>query len=216
MFTGLVEEIGRIEAVTPLGEDIRLAVACEAILPGLRPGDSIAVDGCCLTAETITATGFTAYASPETLRKTSLGARAPGAGVNLERSLTLEKRLGGHLVQGHVDATGTFLSARETGNAWELRLRAPREVTRLSIPKGSIAIDGISLTIVDLLEDEISAWIIPETWRRTTLHERGPGDRMNLEADMIGKYVHRFLETSGLAPDADARLRALLEQNRGE
>lgn len=195
MFTGIVEEVGRILSINPLGESIRLEVECSTILDGLRTGDSIAVDGCCLTAETITAQGFTAFASPETMRKTSLGERVVGDGVNLERALALGTRLGGHMVSGHVDETGRFLSLTPQGKAWELRIEAPPAIIRSSIPKGSICIDGISLTIVDLTEREISAWIIPETIERTTLAQKRPGQRVNLESDLIGKYVFRFLET---------------------
>jgi len=212
MFTGLIEEIGRLRVVAPAGGDMRLSIACAAIMPGMRRGDSIAVDGCCLTAETIEPWGFTAYASPETLRKTSLGERSPGDAMNLERALALGARLGGHIVSGHVDATGTFRLARQVERAWELRIGAPREIITASIAKGSIAIDGISLTIVDLADDELSAWIIPETWERTTLSLRKPGQRVNLESDLLGKYVYRFLETRepGTA-EKDARLRELME-----
>ena len=213
MFTGLIEEIGTLKSVSPMGSDIRLAITCEEILGGISPGSSISVDGCCLTVETVDSSGFTAYASPETMKKTSLGERQPGNGLNLERAMTLGGRLGGHLVAGHVDATGEFLSARQVDNAWELRVRAPREIIEQTIPKGSIAIDGISLTVVDLMDEEISSWIIPETWNRTSLAQKRPGQRVNLESDMIGKYVFRFLQVREEDPrERDDRLRSLLEQ----
>ena len=213
MFTGLIEEVGEVRAVTASGKSLRLDVHCPKIADGARTGDSIAVDGVCLTAETVSADGFTCYASPETMRLTALGDRKAGSRVNLERALALGDRLGGHLVSGHVDATGEFLSARAVDQSWELRIRAPREITRLSVKKGSITIDGISLTIVDLLDDEISAWIIPETWTRTTLSLRRPGDRINLESDLVGKYIARLVEGSWLGSQArDANLAKLLEQ----
>lgn len=212
MFTGIIEDTGTLLEIRPDGSSIRLAIDSQAVMPGARPGDSIAVDGCCLTAETVSNTGFTAYASPETMRKTSLGDRRPGDRVNLERAMILGARLGGHLVSGHVDATGRFRSAKETDNAWEVWVEAPPEVIRQSIPKGSIAVDGISLTIVDLTADAFSLWIIPETWRRTTLSLRKPGQRINLETDLIGKYVYRFLETKEQDPaEKDKKLRELLE-----
>lgn len=211
MFTGLIEEVGTIARIERGADRARLRVECRAIMEGTRPGDSIAVDGCCLTAETVEAAAFTAYASPETMRRTSLGDRREGDPVNLERAMALGQRLGGHLVSGHVDATGTFADAREQSDAWELRFAAPPEIIRLCVAKGSIAIDGISLTVAEVAADSFTVWIIPETWRRTTLSRRRPGDRVNLESDLIGKYVFRFLETSGGAPAAsDRRLAEML------
>jgi riboflavin synthase len=213
MFTGLIEELGTVRSVTSQGASMRLEIECPRITAGARTGDSIAVDGVCLTAESVSAAGFTAYASPETMRLTALGDRRAGSSVNLERALALGDRLGGHLVSGHVDATGEFRSARLVDQSWEIRIRAPREITRLSVRKGSITIDGISLTIVDLSDDEWSAWIIPETWTRTTLSQRRPGDRVNLESDLIGKYVARLMEGSWLGTQQrDATLSKLLEQ----
>lgn len=213
MFTGLIEEIGKIERVEKIGSDIRLRIACGGILEDMETGASIAVDGCCLTVERIDNKGFTAYASPETMSKTSLGERTPGEEVNLERAMTLGSRLGGHLVAGHVDATGDFVSSRKVEKAWEVRISAPPSIINLSVPKGSIAIDGISLTIVDLTETEFSAWIIPETWERTTLSGKKPGQKVNLESDLIGKYVYRFLEARFSGSEAsDERIRGLLEQ----
>ncbi len=195
MFTGLVEEVGTVVSIQPQGKSIRVMLACEAIREGMRVGDSIAVDGCCLTAETVDSTGFSVFASPETMAKTSLGDRRPGDGVNLERAMALGDRVGGHLVSGHVDTTGNFRSVVAHDGSWEIRIAAPAEILRVSIPKGSITVDGISLTIVDLTPEEFSVWIIPETWRKTTLSVRKPGDRVNLESDLIGKYVARLLET---------------------
>ncbi|CAN5295946.1 riboflavin synthase [soil metagenome] len=211
MFTGIIEEIGTLRSIEPLGKSIRIEVA--TTFAGIQRGDSISVDGVCLTAEEIVSGGFTLFASPETMDKSSLGGRRVGDGVNLERALTLQTRLGGHLVSGHVDATGTFASARFDNGAHEIRIAAPPEILRQCIAKGSVAIDGISLTIVDLTEKEISAWIIPETWKKTTLSNRKPGDRVNLETDLIGKYVFRFLQTQGSDVEKkDGALKDLLEK----
>jgi riboflavin synthase len=215
MFTGIIEEIGVLSSIEPLGSDVRLTISCRKVLEDARRGDSIAVDGCCLTVETIEGCCFTAYASPETLKKTSLGDRKRGDGVNLERALAFGARLGGHLVSGHVDTTGIFRSATKSGKAIEIRVEAPREILDFSVPKGSIAIDGISLTIVDLTARDFSCWIIPETWERTTLGRKRPGDRVNLESDLIGKYVNRWMETRhGISPDTnrekDRRISELL------
>jgi riboflavin synthase len=194
MFTGIIEEIGTLKSITPMGDSIRLSIGCKKILDDFQTGDSISVSGCCLTAETIDSSGFTAFATPETMKKTALGDRKIGDGVNLERALTLSTRLGGHLVSGHVDATGTFKSAKRHGEAIEVWIEAPGEIISQSINKGSIATDGISLTIVELTDSAFSIWVIPETWERTTLSQRQPGERINLESDLIGKYVYRFLE----------------------
>ena len=178
-----------------MGDSIRLTIGCQKILGDLQTGDSIAVAGCCLTAETIDKYGFTAFATPETMKKTSLGDRKIGEGLNLERALTLSTRLGGHLVSGHVDAAGIFQSTKHHGEAFEVWIEAPKEIINHSIVKGSIATDGISLTIVELTDSAFSIWVIPETWERTTLSHRKPGERINLETDLIGKYIYRFLET---------------------
>lgn len=210
MFTGIIEEIGRIQSLTPSGASVRLFVNCSEILPGMRIGDSIAVDGVCLTAESVEKNGFSAFASPETLKKTSLGERLGGDGVNLERALSMGSRLGGHMVSGHVDTTGHFKSARTVDNAYEVRIAAPREILQQSIPKGSITVDGISLTIVDLTDDDFSLWIIPETWKKTTLSQRKAGQKVNLESDLIGKYIYRFMETR--AGSRDAAIEDLLKK----
>lgn len=214
MFTGIIEEVGSLSALKPKGASVEITVGCRVILEGLRRGDSIAVDGCCLTVEEFNASGFRAHASPETLEKTSLGDRRPGDGVNLERALALGGRLGGHLVSGHVDGTGAFQSARKADQSWETTFTAPRPLLGQCIQKGSIAIDGVSLTIASLGEDSFTVWLIPETWERTTLSRKKPGERVNLETDMIGKYVHRFLEQSLAVPadpaEKDRRLADLL------
>lgn len=194
MFTGLIQAIGTVESIRERGSGVEVRVGAAQWAGLLAHGESIAVDGCCLTVEEFDAGGFSVFASPETMAKTSLGDRRAGDGVNLERALALGDRLGGHLVSGHVDGTGRFRSARETGEAWEVWIEAPGELLRQCIAKGSVAVDGISLTIVELTHEAFSLWIIPETWERTTLSRRRPGDRVNIETDMIGKFVFRYLE----------------------
>lgn len=203
MFTGIVEEIGEVVAHEPLDSGARFGIRAGAILDGAQRGESIAVDGCCLTAEEIVGDTFRVFASLETLRKTTLGDRPAGSRVNLERAMRLDARLGGHLVSGHVDATGSFIEARPVGDAHEVWIAAPPEIISHCIAKGSICVDGISLTLVDVRDDRFSLWIIPETWTRTTLSLRRAGDRVNLESDLIAKYIFRFMERhNGSAPGA--------------
>jgi len=212
MFTGLVEEIGTIKRVTRLDAGARFVIGASTIMSDMARGDSISIDGCCLTAEEFTSDEFTVFASLETLRRTTLGHRDVGSKVNLERALTLSKRLGGHLVSGHVDAPGAFLSANKTGDAYEVWIGAPPEIISHCVQKGSITVDGISLTVVEVHDDRFSLWIIPETWERTTLSLRSAGDAVNLESDLIAKYVFRLMEYRDGAPAAkDRRLADLLE-----
>ncbi len=211
MFTGLIEETGQVESIRAEGRSVRLSIRCSRILPSSQSGDSICVDGCCLTAEQISAGGFSAFASPETMKKTSLGERKPGDAVNLERSLTLQTRLGGHLVTGHVDGTGVIRDIGALSQAWEVRVEAPADLLGQLVPKGSVAVDGISLTVVDVTGEDFSLWIIPETWKRTTLSQRRPGARVNIETDLIGKYVQRFMEQRFGPAERDRRLRELLQ-----
>lgn len=216
VFTGIIEEMGRVASLREAGSSVELMVKCRTILEGMRRGDSIAVDGCCLTVEAFDSAGFTAHASPETLAKTSLGDRRGGDSVNLERAMALGGRLGGHLVSGHVDGTGLFRSARAVDQSWETTFEAPPALLAQCITKGSIAVDGISLTIASLTRDSFTVWIIPETWERTTIPQRRAGDRVNLETDMIGKYVFRFLEQAGQSPaDPAEKERRIAELLRG-
>jgi riboflavin synthase len=196
MFTGLVQALGTFVSAATRGSGVELRIDTDGFTDYVR-GESIAVDGCCLTVETFDARGFTLFASPETLAKTTLGERRAGDAVNLERALAVGDRLGGHMVAGHVDATGSLRGARDLGEAWEVWIDAPDDILRLCVPKGSIAVDGISLTLVEVTERGFSLWIIPETWARTTLSRRRPGDRVNLETDVVGKYVFRALEVMG-------------------
>lgn len=194
MFTGLIQTIGEITAIRSRGSGTEVIIATPDFAGQLALGESIAVDGCCLTVESVEGAEFSLFASPETMAKTTLGDREVGDGVNLERALALGDRLGGHLVSGHVDGTGAIRSVRELGDAWEVWLDVPPTIANQSIPKGSITVDGISLTVVGLETTGVSLWIIPETWKRTTLSRKGPGARVNLESDLIGKYVQRCLE----------------------
>ncbi|UGQ13047.1 riboflavin synthase [Yinghuangia sp. ASG 101] len=200
MFTGIVEELGEIVAVEQLGDSARLTVRGPLVTAGARHGDSIAVNGVCLTVvdekiDPVDAT-FTADVMAETLRRSSLGALAAGSRVNLERPMALGGRLGGHLVQGHVDGMGAIIS-RTPGEHWEVvEISLPAELARYVVDKGSITVDGISLTVVDAGADRFTVSLIPTTLALTTLGVKRPGDPVNLEVDVIAKYVER-LQTHG-------------------
>ena len=169
--------------------------------PTLRRGESVAVDGCCLTVESRTNRTFTAFGSPETLSRTTLGGKSPGAPVNLERALSIGDRLGGHLVSGHVDGIGRVVSIRSAGGrSWEYCFEIPEALAGEVVSKGSIAIDGVSLTVARLEETRVTVAVIPETYRRTTLSRKREGDAVNVETDLIGKYVFRQLAGMGMAP----------------
>lgn len=194
MFTGIVEELGAIGAVDRLIDSVRLTVDAELVLEDTRPGDSIAVNGCCLTVVTCGEGSWTADVMQETLDKTSLADIEPGDRVNLERAVTAQTRLGGHIVQGHVDGVGTVVE-RTPSEHWEVvRVSAPAELLRYLVPKGSITVDGVSLTVVEVDTDSFTVSLIPETLTRTTLGGRAPGSLVNLEVDVIAKYVERMLE----------------------
>ena len=189
MFTGIIEELGTIETTGP-----RLTVRCSAVMDDLTEGASVAVNGVCLTAVGLRPGSFSADLAPETLRRTNLGDLHAGSRVNLERPLLPTSRLSGHIVQGHVDATGEFLSMSSLGDEnWWLKIRVPEELDRFLVYKGSIAIDGISLTIAALEADILSVTIIPHTWRNTTLGGYSAGARLNLECDVLAKHVEKLL-----------------------
>lgn len=194
MFTGIIEEVGTIAAVEPRDAGARLRVACRVALEGSRTGDSIAVNGVCLTAVDLTGDSFAADLAPETLRRSNLGDLRPGSLVNLERPLLPTSRLSGHIVQGHVDGTGELLLLDALGDDnWWLRVRVPEDLLPYLVFKGSISLDGISLTIAALEGDVVSATIIPHTYESTSLRGRRPGDRLNIEADVIAKHVERLV-----------------------
>lgn len=199
MFTGIVEELGTVTSVTPNGDSMVLEVAARQVLEGTGLGDSIAVNGCCLTVTSILTddagapVGWTADAMAETLAKTSLSTAVPGAVVNLERAMAMGERLGGHIVQGHVDGVGHVL-ARTPGDAWELvEISLPDHLSRYLVDKGSITVDGVSLTVVTAGPDSFTVSLIPETLARTTLGTRTVGEPVNLEADILAKHVEKLL-----------------------
>ena len=193
MFTGLVSDVGRIVSADTTADGQRLEV--ETRLAGeLAEGDSVAVNGVCLTATAVTAAGFTADAMHETLRRTSLGAAVAAGRVNLELPLRASDRLGGHVVQGHVDGVGTVRSIEPEGFARVVTIEAPAELLRYVVEKGSIAIDGVSLTVSRLDDDALAVSLIPETLERTTLGAARPGTPVNLEVDVLAKYVERLVQ----------------------
>lgn len=192
MFTGLVEEVGRV-VVLEEGEMLRIGVAARRVSGDAREGDSVSVNGACLTVGAVSGETLFFYAMPETLRRTSLGALAEGGGVNLERAMGAHDRFGGHIVQGHVDGVGEVVGVRPEGDAEIWEFAAPPEVLRYTVEKGSICVDGISLTVVSVGERSFTVSILPQTRTNTNLRERRVGDRVNLEADVIGKYVERLL-----------------------
>ena len=193
MFTGIVEELGTVEAIEDQGDAVRLSVRGPLVTEDADLGDSIAVNGCCLTVVTNVGGVFTADVMRETLAKTALGTFASGTRVNLERAVTPTTRLGGHIVQGHVDGTGAIV-AREPSEHWELvTISVPAELERYLVAKGSITVDGISLTVVEVADGAFTVSLIPETLARTTLGFKQPGDVVNLEADVIAKYVEKMV-----------------------
>jgi riboflavin synthase len=193
MFTGIVEELGTVTAVEDQGDAIRLTIASEVTLSDAGLGDSIAVNGCCLTVAERTDTTWTADVMAETLAKTSIGSLAAGDRVNLERAVTAEKRLGGHVVQGHVDAVGEVV-ARTPSEHWEIvEIKMPDELGRYLVDKGSITVDGTSLTVVEAGDHTFTVSLIPETLARTTLGFRAVGDQVNLEVDVIAKHVEKLV-----------------------
>ncbi len=194
MFTGIIEELGKVRSVEERGENARIVIEARLVVQGSSQGDSIAVNGVCLTALDITSDSFAADVSKETLRRSTLGTLKPGAGVNLERSVTAEARLGGHIVQGHVDGRGQLLGIEDHGESWTVRFGYPADIARYLVFKGSIAVEGISLTIAALTGEYFEVAIIPKTWELTNLSQLKVGDPVNLEVDVIGKYVERLLE----------------------
>ena len=193
MFTGIIEELGLVRSIEQRDENAYLVIEARVVTEGTNHGDSIAVNGVCLTALDIHDDSFAADVSRETLLRSTLGNLEPGTPVNLERSVTPATRLGGHIVQGHVDARGKFVSVEDHGESWTVRIGFPPEIARYLVFKGSVAVEGISLTIANLADDYFEVAIIPKTWEVTNLSRLKPGDSVNLEVDVIGKYVERLL-----------------------
>ena len=204
MFTGIVEELGRVVRLETVEDSARLTVEAPTVTQDVNLGDSVSVNGCCLTVTAVHGSTFTADLMAETLTRTTLGSQAPGDPVNLERALRASDRLGGHIVQGHVDATAEVLD-HHRGEHWDLlRIGLPQEIARYVAVKGSVALDGVSLTVVNVVDASdvapvpgagasLSVGLIPETLRRTTLGSRRPGERVNLEVDVMAKYTERLL-----------------------
>jgi riboflavin synthase len=193
MFTGIIEELGSVRSIEERGENAHIVIAAKIVTAGTNHGDSISVNGVCLTALDIHDDSFAADVSRETLLRSTLGTLKPGTRVNLERAVTPATRLGGHIVQGHVDARGQFISVADHGESWTVRIGYPREIAHYLVFKGSVAVEGISLTIANLADDYFEVAIIPKTWEMTNLSQLEPGDSVNLEVDVIGKYVERLL-----------------------
>lgn len=192
MFTGLIQDVGTIASLDAGAEGARLRIAT-SLAAAIEPGDSVAVNGACLTATTIDGNGFETEAMNQTLEVTSLGGLGVGDRVNLELAMKASDRLGGHIVQGHVDGVGEVASAEEDGFARRLRVALAPELLRYAIDKGSITLDGVSLTIAELGEDWLEVSLIPETLERTTLGEASPGRKLNVECDVIAKHVERLM-----------------------
>jgi len=198
MFTGIIEELGRVRSIEKSGEDARIVIEARTVTQEANDGDSIAVNGVCLTALDITKNSFAADCSKETLQRSTLGRLKEGVPVNLERAVTPATRLGGHIVQGHVDARGIFKVAIDHGGSWTVRIGYPPEVARYLVFKGSITVEGISLTIAGLTDDYFEIAVIPKTWEVTNFSHLRPNDEVNLEVDIIAKYVERILTYSPL------------------
>jgi len=196
MFTGIIEELGSVRGIEERGENARIVISANVVTEGTNHGDSISVNGVCLTALDIQPDSFAADVSRETLLRSTLGSLRPGSPVNLERAVTPATRLGGHIVQGHVDARGRFTSVEDHDESWTVKVAYPKEIARYLVFKGSVAVEGISLTIAGLTDDHFEIAIIPKTWEVTNLSHLKPGDEVNLEVDVIGKYVERLLARS--------------------
>lgn len=194
MFTGIIEELGTIQTITSAHDGARIMVQAPTILADARIGDSIAVNGVCLTVVEKTVSTFVADVSAETLRRTSLKQIQTGGKINLERPMTPSARFGGHIVQGHVDGMGEFQSAKAVGDSWVVRIGFPAELSKYIVEKGSITVDGISLTVAALGDDWFEIAVIPHTWKVTNLSSLKPGQAVNLEVDIIAKYVERMLQ----------------------
>ena len=200
MFSGIVEEMGAVSVLSKGLASTRLTIMASTVMADLTIGASVSVNGVCLTAVVRTDDDFSVDVSPETLAVTTLGNLATGSPVNLERAMKLNERIGGHMVSGHVDGIGAIRSRHQDGNALVLEIEAPKDILRLCVQKGSITVDGISLTINEVTERSFLVAIIPHTAKVTTLGLKQVGDQVNLESDLIGKYVERLLQDRGLLP----------------
>ena len=193
MFTGIIEELGRVASIEMRKGGSHIMIEASLVTSDSKDGDSLAVNGVCLTALDVSSEGFAADVSQETLHRSTLGDLEHGSRVNLERAVTPTTRLGGHILQGHVDGRGTFRSAERHGDFYTVRIGFPRELAQYFVYKGSVAVEGISLTIASLDDDSFDIAVIPKTWQLTNLSTLKPGDTVNLEADILAKYVERMM-----------------------
>jgi riboflavin synthase len=213
IFTGLIIEVGRVRQIRRRDDGVYLVIEARKVLEGTRIGDSISINGVDLTVIEMSADSFSADASIETLKRSTLGELRVGNRVNLERALAVGERLGGHMVQGHVDGTGELVSVAPEGNAYRMRFRFTRELGRYIAMKGSITVDGISLTVAALGDDWFEVAIIPHTWRETSLSDLKSGGRVNLEVDVLAKYVERLmLNEQAPAAQTELTVEDLIEQ----
>lgn len=210
MFTGIIEEVGHVKSLRRGARSFTLEVEASLVMEDTRVGDSIATNGVCLTVTSLTGHGFTADVMPETVMRTALGELVPGSPVNLERALSLQTRLGGHIVSGHIDGTGRISDRRQDDTALWLTVECDSSLLRYIIQKGSITIQGVSLTVARVEDRSFAVSLIPHTQAATTLHQAKVGDKVNLENDVIAKYVEKLL---GKEADRDSDLMAKLARN---
>lgn len=196
MFTGIVEEIGKIKEFQRLSKGARISVECKQVLTGTKIGDSIAINGCCQTVTSLGPDYFTADVSEETLKVTNFSLLKKGVNVNLERALTPTSRMGGHIVQGHIDCTGKFLGEEKLAEFYNLTFEIPQNELKYLVKKGSVAINGVSLTVAELNGNTVKVAVIPHTWENTTLKDLSNGEFVNIETDILGRYVENFLSAS--------------------
>lgn len=206
MFTGIVEEVGRIRRVQSGTGSGEIEIQADKVLKQTKVGDSISVNGVCLTVTSLQKDGFCADVMPETLRRSNLGSLGAGAPVDLERAMAADGRFGGHIVTGHIDGMGRIVSMRKEGNAVWVRITAARQILKLIVEKGSIAIDGISLTVARVSEEDFEVSIIPHTGNETVLLAKKPGDPVNLENDILGKYIQKLMNFTETDEPAESRI----------
>ena len=206
MFTGIVEEVGTIRSVVSGGSSGEIAINARTVLENTKIGDSIAVNGVCLTVTKMTDGGFTADVMPETLRRANLGGLHIGDSVNLERAMAADGRFGGHIVSGHIDGVGNVAEMKKESNAVWVKISADKDILRLIVEKGSIAIDGISLTVAEVSDRDFSVSIIPHTGSETTLLKKKIGDKVNLENDIVGKYVEKLLQPKSVPSKTESKI----------
>ncbi len=206
MFTGIIEEVGTVRSVTKGARSVSMLISADVVASDLKLGDSVNTNGACLTVTGVSLNSFTVDVMPETMRKTSLGSLKPGSLVNLERALQLSSRLGGHMVSGHIDGTGLIRQLKKEDNAVWITVQAGPEILRYLIPRGSVSLEGISLTVVRADEASFEVSLIPHTMAVTTLRDKKPGDSLNIECDMVAKYIEKFTGKTGAGSTIDQGL----------